>query len=757
MSTSKSAEEDSISWGLRRPALWQRDGRPEYRLKDPKTSKLLELCLTLAPMRRTFLIVFACFLLSPAVALAQPIERIDARTGDPAVSLSADGRFVAFASAANDLVPGDTNDDYDAFVYDRQSGALEMVSVASDGTQADAGVSSPALSADGRYVAFASGATNLVAGDTNGWMDVFVHDRQTGATERVSVADDGSEADFLSLDFSLSGDGRYVAFASGATNLVAGDLNDHWDVFVRDRLAGTTEIISLAPDGSQGNDGSFSGCSLSADGRYVAFPSLADNLVPGDTASSWDVFVRDRQKATTQRVSFLAAGDDVDAGCKISADGGYVVYSSAGALYVFDRLAGVTERADVATGGAGADSASESYSLSADGRHIAFTSWGDNLVSGDTNAAADVFLRDRAAGTTERVSLSAAGAQGDSICEGAAVSADGRVVGFVSFSSNLVAGDTNGLADVFVATRLFVSLRGSDRFDTAIKISRAMYPRGLPPDCGLVLAPGETFPEALCGAPLAAAYGGPVLLTPTVGLNNAVRTEIIRLAPKYVVCIGLSDAVASAVRTALGPTAIVTAISGKGGSVYDMSYRVAKALGAKLGDLSGAVAIITRGNLFPDAIGVSPLACAQKWPILLTAGSTGSLNSSAAAALAELHITSTIKVGTYVSLPAGVNGLANLSGANRYVTNHNVAVWGIAYAGLAFDHEALATGDKFPDALASGPYLARDRGILLLSPLLGPLPEPARSLISAYRSTIQRFSFIAMIEPVVGQVKALLP
>lgn len=696
-------------------------------------------------------------LLSPAVALAQPIERIEGRTSDPGVTLSADGRYVAFASDASDLVPGDSNGDYDAFVYDRQSGTLEMVSVASDGTQADAGVSSPVLSSDGRYVAFASGATNLVAGDTNGCMDVFVHDRQTGATERVSVADDGSEADFLSLDFSLSGDGRYVAFASGATNLVAGDVNEHWDVFVRDRLAGTTEIVSLAADGSQGNDGSFSGCSLSSDGRYVAFLSAADNLTPGDTSSTWDVFVRDRQSATTQRVGLLPAGDEVDPGCRISADGRYVAYSWAGALYVFNRSTSVTERADVATGGAGADSASECYSLSADGRYVAFTSWGDNLVSGDTNGAADVFLRDRAAGTTERVSLSAAGAQGDSICEGAAVSADGRVVGFVSASSNLVAGDTNGLADVFVTTRLFVSLRGSDRFDTAIKISKAMYPRGLPPDCGLVLAPGETFPEALCGAPLAAAYGGPVLLTPTVGLNNAVRTEITRLAPKYVVCIGLSDAVASAVRAALGPTAVVTAIRGTGGSVYDMSYRVTKALETRLGNLSGAVAIVTRGNLFPDAIGVSPLACAQKWPILLTAGSTGSLNSRAAAALDELHITSAIKVGTYVDLPAGVNGLANLSGADRYVTNHNVAVWGMAYAGLAFTHTALASGDKFPDALASGPYLALEKGILLLSPLLGPLPEPAHTLITAQRSTIRRFSFIAMIEPVVGQAKALLP
>ncbi len=709
-------------------------------------------------MRSLFLIALACsLLLVPAVALAQPIERIEARTGHPVVSLSADGRYVAFASDATNLVPDDLNDSCDAFVYDRHTGALQMVSVASDGTHADADVSSPILSADGRYVAFASGATNLVTGDANGWTDIFVHDRQTGVTERVSLANDGSEADFLSLDFSMSADGRYVAFASGATNLVTGDVNAHWDVFVRDRLAGTTEIVSLGTDGSLANDGSFSGCGLSADGRYVAFLSVADNLTPGDTASSWDVFVRDRQNATTQRVTLTAAGDEVDPGCRISADGRYVAYSKLGALYVFDRLTSIAARADVATGGAAANSASEWYSLSADGRYIAFTSWGDNLVSGDTNEAADVFLRDTATGTTERVSLSAAGAQGNSICEGAALSGNGRVVGFVSLSSNLVAADDNALADIFVTTRLFVSLRGTDRYDTAVRISKAMYPSALPPECGLVLAPGETFPEALCGAPLAAAYGGPVLLTPTVGLRGTVRTEILRLRPKYVVCIGLSDAVAAAVRAALGPTCTVTTIRGTGGSVYDMSYRVAKALKTKLGDLSAAVAIITRGNLFPDAIGVAPLACAQKWPILLTAGSSGPLNSRAAAALNELNITSAIKVGTYVTLPARVNGLANLSGADRYATNRNVAVWARACAGLDFTHTALATGDKFPDALAAGPYLAQDRGILLLTPLTGPLPEPARALITAHRPTIRRFSFIAMIEPVLGQVKALLP
>ncbi len=136
----------------------------------------------------------------------------------------------------------------------------------------------------------------------------------------------------------------------------------------------------------------------------------------------------------------------------------------------------------------------------------------------------------------------------------------------------------------------FVSLRGTDRFDTAVRISRDMFSSALPAGSGLVLAPGETFPEALCGAPLAAAYGGPVLLTPVSGLRSTVCDEIVRLAPEHVVCIGLSEAIAAAVQAAL-PGASVTTIRGDGGNVYDMSYKVAIALGQKVGDLSGATAV----------------------------------------------------------------------------------------------------------------------------------------------------------------------
>src|SRR5437762_758323 len=195
-------------------------------------------------------------------------------------ALSADGRFVAFDSAATDLVAGDTNGVSDVFVHDRQTGTTERVSVASGGAQGNGSSGligfafPPALSADGRFVAFVSAATDLVAGDTNGVSDVFVHDRQTGTTERVSVASGGAQGNGNSGGFfavpALSAAGRFVAFQSAATNLVAGDTNGTTDVFVHDRQTCTTERMSVASGGAQGN-GVSAGPALSADGRVVAF------------------------------------------------------------------------------------------------------------------------------------------------------------------------------------------------------------------------------------------------------------------------------------------------------------------------------------------------------------------------------------------------------------------------------------------------------------------------------------------------------
>ncbi len=170
-----------------------------------------------------------------------------------AVSISDDGRYVAFHSVADNLVAGDTNYAFDVFVRDRLTGLTEMVSVASDGTQGNSDSIGPCISGDGRYVAFSSYTANLVPGDTNGACDTFVHDRLTGATERVTVASDGTQGDGDSWDSRITGDGRYVSFGSEATTLVVGDTNGVRDTFVHDRQTGVTERVSVASDGTQGD------------------------------------------------------------------------------------------------------------------------------------------------------------------------------------------------------------------------------------------------------------------------------------------------------------------------------------------------------------------------------------------------------------------------------------------------------------------------------------------------------------------------
>ncbi|MEG4589357.1 calcium-binding protein [Microcoleus sp. MOSTC5] len=213
-------------------------------------------------------------------------------SGSSSPSISADGRFVAFDSYATNLVPGDTNDNSDIFVRDTLTNTTTRVSVDSAGNQALGTSSEPSISANGRFVAFRSYATNLVPGDTNNTDDIFVRDTLTNTTTRVSVDSAGNQGDSASFEPSISANGRFVAFLSNASNLVPGDTNDANDIFVRDTLTNTTTRVSVDSAGNQGNNESFYP-SISADGQRVAFDSASSNLVPGDTNNTFDVFVSD--------------------------------------------------------------------------------------------------------------------------------------------------------------------------------------------------------------------------------------------------------------------------------------------------------------------------------------------------------------------------------------------------------------------------------------------------------------------------------
>jgi Tol biopolymer transport system component len=408
-----------------------------------------------------------CIVIALLVLTVLPVAGAQGDSDSYYPSISADGRYVTFESDATNLVSGDTNAKFDVFVRDRQTGTTTRVSKSSAGAEGNDISEYPTISADGRYVTFESDATNLVSGDTNGAVDVFVRDRQAGTTTRVSKSNAGVEGDDASLNPAISSDGRYVAFHSIATNLVSGDTNGNSDIFVRDRQTGTTTRVSRDSAGVEGN-GDSNYPSLSADGRYVAFWSNANNLVSGDTNAVTDVFVRDRQTGTTTRVSRDSAGvegNDDSLRPSISADGRYVAFWSYatnlvtgdtnGAVDVFvrDRQTGTTTR--VSRDSAGVEGNDDSYtpSISADGRYVTFESDATNLVSGDTNAMYDIFVRDRQTGTTTLVARDSAGVVGNGPSEYPTISSDGRYVAFHSIATNLVSGDTNAMYDIFVRDR----------------------------------------------------------------------------------------------------------------------------------------------------------------------------------------------------------------------------------------------------------------------------------------------------------------
>lgn len=363
---------------------------------------------------QTLLLCGVALLAAPSAANAQMTERIccASSTGDaggPAVS--DDGNVIAFSSTASDIVVPDTNGNtHDVFVFDRTTSQFALASVASDGTQANHYSALLAMSGNGRFLVFYTLGNNLAANDLNGTWDVYLRDLQNNTTELISVATSGNSGNNESAADDLSADGRFVAFFSRANDLATGDTNGPgvMDAYIRDRLTGTTELVSVTPTGVSGNSHSYHAFT-SDDGRFVAFDSDASDIVPGDTNNATDTFVRDRLTNTTVRVSVANDGSE----------------ANAGAL---------------------------SHAFSSDGRYVAFVSPSSNLVAGDTNGVEDVFVRDLLTGTTTRVSVSSSGVQADGPAEyySLGMSPDGALVAFKSHATNLAPGDTNGAGDVFV-------------------------------------------------------------------------------------------------------------------------------------------------------------------------------------------------------------------------------------------------------------------------------------------------------------------
>jgi Tol biopolymer transport system component len=257
-----------------------------------------------------------------------------------AASISPNGLFVSFLSEGNNLAGAgvDTNSRDDVFVRDRVNGTTVRVSVGSGGVQADDDSSLSSISADGNLIAFDSRATNLVAGDTNGLGDIFVHNRPSQTTVRVSVDSAGNQAtgsadwDESSSDPAITPDGRFVVFTSASSGLVADDTNAKQDIFLHDRQTGSTVRVNLTSAGAQVTDFYSDRPAITPDARFVVFRSLSAELIANDTNSKIDVFLRDRQAGTTERVSMSMGGGHLIADSfypSISADAGFITFDNA--------------------------------------------------------------------------------------------------------------------------------------------------------------------------------------------------------------------------------------------------------------------------------------------------------------------------------------------------------------------------------------------------------------------------------------------
>ncbi|MDI6844046.1 MAG: Ig-like domain-containing protein [Anaerosomatales bacterium] len=781
-------------------------------------------------------------------------------------SISADGRYAAFCSDASNLVAGDTNGKLDVFVRDLATGTTTRVSVSSSGEEGNDYSNTPSISADGRYVTFYSFASNLVSDDTNSVHDVFVRDLASGETTRVSVSSSGVQGNSYSYDPSISADGRYVAFYSHARNLVPDDTNGADDIFVRDLATGTTTRVSVSSSGEEGNGDSYDPC-ISADGRYVAFYSSASNLVAGDTNGKQDIFVRDLATGTTTRVSVSSSGEEGNGDSYdpcISADGRYAAFHSYASnlvagdtngtvdIFVRDLATGTTTRANVSSSRQEANGLSYHASISADGRYVAFYSAASNLVPGDTNWFYDVFVRDLANDAPQAAADAYSTAEDEALTVGAAqgVLANDTDPDGDSLAATLTAGPSHGTLELsadggFTYTPdpdwhgqdsfTYAASDGSlsatatvtitvdpvndapqaaaDAYSTAedealtVGAAQGVLANDTDPD-------GDSLAATLTAGPshgtLELSADGGFTYTPdpdwhgqdsftyaaSDGSLSATATVTITVAPvndapqaaadAYMVSYNVTttidaaegvlandsdpDGDSLAATLTAGPSHGTIELAPDGGFAYtpDSGYsgedsftyeasdgslaatatvtitvspiettpvqgstRITTAIEAsKLAFPQGAPAVvIATARNWPDALVGSVLAGVAGGPVLLTEPSA--LPAEVASEVARLGASKAYIVGGTGAVSsavatdlAGVVGQGNVErveGKDRYATARAVAAKAVALQGAAFDGCAfLATGANFPDALGAGPLAAaKGRPIYLVDPKAG--------------------------------------
>jgi pimeloyl-ACP methyl ester carboxylesterase len=387
-------------------------------------------------------------------------NEIEVTGSSQAPSISANGRYVVFSSTATDLVTNDNNGAEDVFLRDLSLGTTQRISIGLSNVEADGASSLPTISPDGLYIGFVSSADNLVANDTNNYADAFIYDVANQSTTRIS----GVNGDNFSNRPLVSPDGNYWVFTSLASNLVLGDIQGHVDIFLYRQSPPALTRVDLPQSGDEPNGDSTSGV-VSAGGHYVAFRSFANNLVANDTNNLSDIFYYNTQDNSLSRISVSTSGQEANGASDrpaISADGRYVVFSSdasnlvsgdnndATDIFLRDTVSGTTTRISLTDNDQQANGSSTYPAISTDGRYVEFSSTATNLVAGDTNGVADIFIRDLQTEKIRRVSVNADKAQGNNTSNGrASFAVNQPYLVYASSADNLVTADNNGAADIF--------------------------------------------------------------------------------------------------------------------------------------------------------------------------------------------------------------------------------------------------------------------------------------------------------------------
>jgi Tol biopolymer transport system component len=397
------------------------------------------------------------------------------------LSVTPDGRYLVIGSVASNLVPGDTNGQDDVFRRDLKTGAVIRISDGFKGAEPNNSSAGGDISADGRYVVFESEASNLVKSDDNGRADVFVRDLVKKTTTRISVGLSKTSASGGGTGPTISANGQRIAFTSWATDLVPDDTNGQSDVFVWNRASGKITRVSVGPNGIQSDLPPFpppaytgerysDSASISQDGWSVVFRSYARNLVTDDHNGVSDIFSHNLKTHVTSRISLADGGGEAEGGNKglgsyapsISADGTVLTFASvAGNLvadppkhqydwYVRNLTTGVVQQVHKTVNDNAEVTGPNGATVTPDGKYVLWSSNDPKVVAGDTNGVADIFLTTLKTGAIRRISVTTHGGQANAGSYGGVPTAGGKEIFFTSDATNLVAKDTNKARDSFL-------------------------------------------------------------------------------------------------------------------------------------------------------------------------------------------------------------------------------------------------------------------------------------------------------------------